>query len=171
MPSADLDDCLRELLPRLRRFALWLTRDAHTADDLVQASLERALTHWADRRDDDALRSWLFTILYRQFLDSRRSAKRYAGLLGRIREDDEPQWPSAEDQAVARSMLGAFGKLTAEQRSLLLLVAVEGFSYREVAELLEVPIGTVMSRLSRARAALRALGDGQSPAPSLRLMK
>ncbi|MBI0326827.1 sigma-70 family RNA polymerase sigma factor [Burkholderia plantarii] len=171
MSSADLDDCLRELLPRLRRFALWLTRDVHAADDLVQASLERALTHWGERRDDDALRSWLFTILYRQFLDSRRSAKRYAGLLGRIREDDEPQWPSAEDQVMARSMLDAFGKLTAEQRSLLLLVAVEGFSYREVAELLDVPIGTVMSRLSRARAALRALGDGESPAPSLRLMK
>ncbi|MDN7718924.1 sigma-70 family RNA polymerase sigma factor [Burkholderia gladioli] len=171
MPSADLDDSLRELLPRLRRFALWLTRDVHAADDLVQTTLERALIHWADRRDEHALRSWLFTILYRQFLDSRRSAKRYAWLLGRLGEDDEPQWPSAENQVEARSMLDAFAKLTAEQRSLLLLVAVEGFSYREVAELLDVPIGTVMSRLSRARAALRALGDGETSAPKLRLMK
>jgi RNA polymerase sigma-70 factor (ECF subfamily) len=171
MSTADLDDSLRELLPRLRRFALWLTRDVHAADDLVQASMERALTHWGERRDPAALRSWLFTILYRQFLDSRRSAKRYAWLLGRLGGDDEPQWPSAEDEVVTRSMLDAFGKLTTEQRSLLLLVAVEGFSYREVAELLEIPIGTVMSRLSRARAALRALGDGESPAPTLRLMK
>ncbi len=174
MSTADLDDSLRELLPRLRRFALWLTRDVHAADDLVQGTLERALTHWAERRDAQALRSWLFTILYRQFLDSRRSARRYAGLLGRLGRlggGEEPQWPSAEDEIVTRSMLDAFGKLGTEQRSLLLLVAVEGFSYREVAELLDIPIGTVMSRLSRARAALRAHGDGESPAPKLRLMK
>ncbi|KGS09527.1 sigma-70, region 4 family protein [Burkholderia pseudomallei MSHR5608] len=68
-------------------------------------------------------------------------------------------------------MLDAFGRLSTEQRSLLLLVAVEGFSYQEVAELLDIPIGTVMSRLSRARQALRALGDGEISAPSLRLMK
>jgi RNA polymerase sigma-70 factor (ECF subfamily) len=171
MPYADLDDALRELLPRLRRFALWLTRDVHAADDLVQSTLERALTRWTQRRDQQALRSWLFTILYRQFLDTRRSAKRYAWLLGRLSEDDEPQWPSVEDQAQTHAMLAAFARLTAEQRSLLLLVAVEGFSYREVAELLDVPIGTVMSRLSRARAALRALGDGETLTPTLRLMK
>ncbi|WP_438327913.1 RNA polymerase sigma factor [Burkholderia pseudomallei] len=172
MPSADLDDPLRELLPRLRRFALWLTRDVHSADDLVQSTLERALSRWSTRRDASALRSWLFTILYRQFVDATRRAKRYAWLLGRIKDDDdEPQWPSAEDHALARSMLDAFGRLSTEQRSLLLLVAVEGFSYQEVAELLDIPIGTVMSRLSRARQALRALGDGEISAPSLRLMK
>ncbi|ABC36632.1 RNA polymerase sigma factor [Burkholderia thailandensis] len=171
MPSADLDDPLRELLPRLRRFALWLTRDVHSADDLVQSTLERALSRWSTRRDASALRSWLFTILYRQFVDTTRRAKRYAWLLGRIKDDDEPQWPSAEDHALARSMLDAFGRLSTEQRSLLLLVAVEGFSYQEVAELLDIPIGTVMSRLSRARQALRALGDGEISAPSLRLMK
>jgi RNA polymerase sigma-70 factor (ECF subfamily) len=172
MPSAALDDDqLRELLPRLRRFALWLTRDVHAADDLVQSTLERALSRWSSRRDNASLRSWLFTILYRRFLDGRRSAKRYAWLLGRIKDDDEPHWPSAEREVAARSMLGAFGKLNDEQRSLLLLVAVEGFSYQEVADLLDVPIGTVMSRLSRARQALRRLGDGEMPAPSLRLMK
>ncbi|SMG00556.1 RNA polymerase sigma-54 factor RpoN [Burkholderia singularis] len=170
-PADDLDEQLRELLPRLRRFALWLTRDVHSADDLVQASLERALSRWSQRRDDTALRSWLFTILYRQFLDARRRAKRHAWLLGRLHEDDEPQWPSAEREASARAMLTAFGRLCDEQRSLLLLVAVEGFSYQEVADLLGVPIGTVMSRLSRARQALRGLCDGEPSAPSLRLMK
>lgn len=84
------DDQLRELLPRLRRFALWLTRDIHAADDLVQSTLERALSSGSGRRDDASLRSWLFTILYRRFIDGKRSAKRYAWLLGRILEDDAP---------------------------------------------------------------------------------
>ncbi|KWE72382.1 RNA polymerase subunit sigma-24 [Burkholderia ubonensis] len=171
MPSTDQDDQLRELIPRLRRFALWLTRDAHAADDLVQSALERALSRWSSRRDDASLRNWLFTILYRRFLDGKRSAKRYAWLLGRLQEPDEPHWPSAEREFTARATLEAFGRLSDEQRSLLLLVAVEGFSYREVADLLDVPIGTVMSRLSRARQALRQLSDGEIPAPSLRLMK
>ncbi|KFG98883.1 RNA polymerase subunit sigma-24 [Burkholderia paludis] len=172
MPSTALDDdALRELIPRLRRFALWLARDVHAADDLVQSTLERALSRWTSRRDDASLRSWLFTILYRQFLDGKRSAKRYAWLLGRIRDDDEAHWPSAEREFAARATLEAFGRLSDEQRSLLLLVAVEGFTYQEVADLLDVPIGTVMSRLSRARLALRQLSDGELPAPSLRLMK
>ncbi|WP_323120250.1 RNA polymerase sigma factor [Burkholderia alba] len=166
-----LDDQLRDLLPRLRRFALWLTRDVHSADDLVQATLERALSRWESRRDDAALRSWLFTILYRQFLDSRRRAKRYAWLLGSIRQDEEPQWPSAEREVAARAMLEAFGQLTPEQRSLLLWITVEGLSYQEVAAILDVPIGTVMSRLSRARQALRRLCDGEISPSSLRLLK
>ena len=62
------DEALRELIPMLRRFALWLARDVHAADDLVQSTLERALSRWTSRRDDASLRSWLFTILYRQFL-------------------------------------------------------------------------------------------------------
>lgn len=171
MPSnAPDDDALRELIPRLRRFALWLARDVHAADDLVQATLERALSRWTSRREDASLRSWLFTILYRQFLDGKRSAKRYAWLLGRIR-DDESHWPSAEREVAARATLEAFGRLSDEQRSLLLLVAVEGCTYQEVADLLDVPIGTVMSRLSRARQALRQLSDGEPATPSLRLMK
>ncbi|SAI68869.1 RNA polymerase sigma factor [Bordetella ansorpii] len=171
MSSFDLDDQLRELIPRLRRFALWLTRDVHAADDLVQSTLERALSHWASRREEDALRSWLFTILYRRFLDSQRSAKRYAWLLGRLHEPGEPHWPSAEDVAVVRGTLEAFGHLPEPQRTLLLLVAVEGYSYQEVSDLLGIPIGTVMSRLSRARAALRQLDNGKRAAPLLRVMK
>ena len=170
MPSTALDDdALRELIPRLRRFALWLARDVHAADDLVQSTLERALSRWTSRRDDASLRSWLFTILYRQF---RRQAQREALRVAawRIRDDDDAHWPSAEREFAARATLEAFGRLSDEQRSLLLLVAVEGFTYQEVADLLDVPIGTVMSRLSRARQALRQLSDGE-PAPSLRLMK
>lgn len=171
MPAHAFDDQLDELLPRLRRFALWLTRDLPSADDLVQSTLERALSTHAAKREEGDLRAWLFRILYRQFLDARRRSQRYAWLLGRLREEEEPQWPSAEREALAQSALAAFGYLTAEQRSLLLWVTVEGLSYQQVADILEVPIGTVMSRLSRARQAMRRYGDGEQPTPSLRLLK
>lgn len=171
MPSTELDAQLRELIPRLRRFALWLTRDVHAADDLVQSTMERALSRWSSRRGEDSLRSWLFTILHRRFLDGQRSAKRHTRLLGSLHEHDEPHWPSAEHMASTRATLNAFSELSTEQQSLLLLIAVEGFSYQEAADLLDVPIGTVMSRLSRARQALRQLSEGKRPAPLLRVMK
>ena len=170
MPQHPLDDALRDLLPRLRRFALWLARDPASADDLVQATLERALSRWPGRREDASLRSWLFAILYRQFLDGRRRAQRQAWLFGRLRLEEEPQGPSAEREAVAQSMLQAFARLGPEQRSLLLWVSVEGLSYQEVAQILDVPIGTVMSRLSRARQALRRLCEGDTTPPSLRVL-
>jgi RNA polymerase sigma-70 factor (ECF subfamily) len=167
----DIDSQLRELLPRLRRFAQWLCRDRTAADDLVQATLERALSHWSDRRDLEALRAWLFSILYRQFLDGRRRAKRQAWLLERIRGGDEPEQPSMEGEVFASSVLRAFAQLPAEQRTLLYCVSVEGLSYRELADVLDVPIGTVMSRLSRARQALRELSDGDNPTQALQVLK
>jgi len=167
----DIDDQLRAQLPRLRRFALWLCRDPAGADDLVQATLERALSRWSDRNDPDALRAWLFVILYRQFVDGRRRAKRYTWLLERFRGQSDPEVPSVEREALAHSMLDAFARLPAPQRSLLYWISVEGLSYREIADILDVPIGTVMSRLSRARQALRQLGEGDAPTPALRLLK
>ena len=173
----DIDSQLRALIPRLRRFAHWLCRDPATTDDLVQTTLERALSRWSDRRDPEALRAWLFAILYRQFLDGRRSARRHSWLLERIRTVDEPEQPSVEGEVFASSVLRAFARLPAEQRSLLYCVSVEGLSYRELAEMLGVPIGTVMSRLSRAREALRRLSDGDgvsdedSATHALRLLK
>ncbi len=167
-----IDDQLRELLPRLRRFAQWLTRDASSADDLVQSTLERALARWDTRRDDTALRPWLFAIAYRQFLDGKRRARRYARMLELFRGEDAAEQPSVEREVIAQSVVQALERLPDEQRRLLLWVSVEGLSYREVANLLDVPIGTVMSRLSRARAALHRLSDGeQSKTPVLRSLK
>lgn len=168
----EVDDQLRELLPRLRRFAYWLTRDSSNADDLVQSTMERALSRWDSRRDDTALRPWLFAIAYRQFLDGKRRARRYAGVLDFLRGGSAGEQPSVEREVIAQSAVQALELLPEEQRHLLLWVSVEGLSYREVANLLEIPIGTVMSRLSRARAALRRLGDGEVPkTPALRLLK
>lgn len=172
MLDHDIDDQLRELMPRLRRFSRWLTRDPTSADDLVQSSLERALSRWGSRRDETALRPWVFAIAYRQFLDGKRRTRRYASMLELFRNDPEQEQPSTEREVVAQSVVQALERLPDEQRHLLLWISVEGLSYREVADLLEVPIGTVMSRLSRARAALRRLGDGEvSKTPALRILK
>ena len=172
MSDPALDQQIRELLPQLRRFALWLTRDAAGADDLVQAALERALSRWSSRREDEALRAWLFAILYRKFIDGRRRAQRYAFILERLRLSDESARPSLEAQVAAQSALESLERLSAEQRTLLLWTAVEGLSYEEVSRILEVPIGTVMSRLSRARQALRRLSEGDgATTPVLRMLK
>ncbi|TWH99744.1 RNA polymerase sigma-70 factor (ECF subfamily) [Luteimonas cucumeris] len=170
MSASELDSALREQLPALRRYARWLARDVHAADDLVQSALERAITRWDTRRDEQALRPWLFAIVYRRFIDGQRRARRYAGVLSVLGAVAEAQ-PSAEREVVARSTLQALAHLPVEQRSLLVWVSVEGLSYQEVADILGVPIGTVMSRLSRARAALRRISEGETVAPALRLLK
>ena len=166
----ELDEQLRELIPRLRRFAVSLTRNSSSADDLVQATLERAIIAWASKRIEGDLRAWLFSILYRQFLDAHRRSRRYARMLEFFTGRDDVQ-PSVERMVIAQSTLQAFDRLTTEQRALLLWVSVEGLSYKEVAEILVVPIGTVMSRLSRARQALRQLSDGEMTGPALRRLK
>lgn len=166
------DDQLRELLPRLRRFARWLVRDVDAADDLVQATLERAITHWGSRRNDTALRAWLFSIAYRQFLDGKRRARRHALMLELLGRSQPIEQPSVEHEVIAQSAVQALERLPEAQRHLLLWVSVEGLSYHEVAQLLDVPIGTVMSRLSRARTALRQRHEGEaSKAPVLRSLK
>jgi len=171
MTDHTIDDQLREQLPRLRRFAYWLTRDPAGADDLVQSTLERALSRWNSRRDATALKPWLFAILHRQFLSARRRSRRYATLLERFQATEPAEQPSAEREATAQSALKVLEELPSEQRSLLLWVSVEGLSYQEVAEILEIPIGTVMSRLSRARQALRRSLEGEIRTPTLRVLK
>jgi len=159
------DDALRALIPRLRRFARSLARDPAAADDLVQATLEKALTRAATRRDDAALQPWLFSILYRQFVDDRRRAARWSLVTRLLGAHDEPGPATPEQVLDARTSLSALARLPDEQRALLMLVSVEGLAYREAAEVLGIPIGTVMSRLSRARRALRDLDDGAAPPP------
>ena len=160
------EEALQVLLPRLRRFARSLAGDPAAADDLVQAALERALRRWGSR-DAAALQPWLFSILYRQFIDEQRRGRRWQRLLALLGAQDAPSAPSPEQIHADRLQLAAFARLPAEQRALL-LVAVEGFSYREAADTLGVPIGTVMSRLSRARDRLRVAAD-EAPTPTRRL--
>lgn len=171
MSDSAFDEHLAELIPRLRRFALRLTRDLPNADDLVQSTLERALTTTSHKRPEGDLRAWLFRILYRQFLDQRKHAMRYAWLLGAMGRETPTHAPSVEHQVIAADSLATFGQLSEEQQNLLLWVTVDGLSYQTIAEMLDVPIGTVMSRLSRARRAMRKASEDESPTPTLRILK
>jgi len=169
----DLDEQQwRELLQRLRRFALWLCRDSGSADDLVQATVERALSRSHQRHEAADLRAWLFTILYRLFLDAKRRERLHARWLAWFgRSQEEASGGETESIVQAQADLQVFARLSTEQRALLLLVSVEGLSYKEAAQALDIPIGTVMSRLSRARATLRDLTEGNPAPPALRRLK
>nr|GFD00361.1 hypothetical protein [Tanacetum cinerariifolium] len=109
----DVDDQLRELLPRMRRFAVSLTRDYSSADDLVQSTLEKALLAWSTKRQEGDLRAWLFSILYRQFLDAHRRSRRYSRMLELFTGGKEDHFePSVERTVVAQTTLQAFERLT-----------------------------------------------------------
>ncbi len=145
------------VIPKLRRFARGLCGSAADADDLVQVALEKALTRLHQFTPGTRLDSWLFRIVQTSFLDDRRkAARREEGLemdvldrLPHARVEDR-----AEQGLEIRDIDRALTTLPDEQRSLIVLVLVEGYSYQEASDMLEVPIGTVMSRLSRARKAL-----------------
>ena len=149
-------------IPGLRRFAYALLRgDRERADDLVQDTLERALASWHLRRTEGNVRSWLYTILHNRFLSEQHRAKR-RGLHDSLNDQiDVPGIDGGQDSALEhRDLIRGFSLLPEEQRSVLLLIAVEDLSYEEAARVLGVPIGTVMSRLSRARERLRQLMHG-----------
>jgi RNA polymerase sigma-70 factor, ECF subfamily len=151
-------------IPGLRRFACALLRgDRQSADDLVQDCLERALSGWHLRRAEGDLRGWLYTILYHRFLSERHRQGR-RGVPDAPLEVAEAELPGVEggqDWALEqRDLLRAFAGLPEEQRSVLLLIGVEDLSYGEAARVLGVPIGTVMSRLSRGRERLRKHMNG-----------
>jgi RNA polymerase sigma-70 factor (ECF subfamily) len=162
--SGHATELLEAHIPGLRRYAYALLRgDREAADDLVQDALERALCCWHQRRPDGDLRGWIYTILYHRFVTDRRRQRRDLGhrSLIEILESEQPYVEGGQETALAhRDLLRGFAKLPEEQRSVLLLVAVEDFSYREAAHLLGVPIGTVMSRLSRGREHLRQYMNG-----------
>lgn len=144
-------------IPGLRRFACALLRgDRDSADDLVQDTLERALSRWHLRRGDGSVRGWLYTILYNRFLTDQHRARRRGPHRALTDETELPGIDGGQDSAIEhRDLLRAFSSLPDEQRAVLLLVGVEDLSYQEAARVLGVPIGTVMSRLSRGRERLR----------------
>jgi RNA polymerase sigma-70 factor, ECF subfamily len=151
---------IQTAIPALRRYARALTRDAEAADDLVQDTLLRALRSEHLFHGGD-IRSWLFTILTNLNRNRLRSLSRRP-VLTPIEDADVPGAPGSE--AGGRDIERALASLVDDQRVALLLVVLEGLSYREVAEVQGVPIGTVMSRLSRARAQIKAHLDGERPA-------
>jgi len=147
-------------IPALRRYARALTRDADTADDLVQDTLVRALRS-EHLFQGDEVRSWLYTILTNLNRNRLRSLARRPAL-SPIGDNDAPDLAGPE--AGGRDIERALALLVEEQRTALLLVVLEGLSYREVAEVQGVPIGTVMSRLARARVQIKTYLEGGRPA-------
>jgi RNA polymerase sigma-70 factor, ECF subfamily len=157
---------LPQLLPRLWRFALRLTRNVADAEDLMQRSCLRALERRAQWRPENALLSWLFAITHSIWMNELRAVQRrregslFASSGEQFMSDVEPserefadvdQSTDPEQRLLCKQIVEAVDGLNDAQRVVMLMVAVEGFSYRETAELLDVPIGTVMSRLARAR--------------------
>lgn len=154
---AELPDEIAKLLPRLRRFARTVTRHTEDADDLVQVAVERALRHAHQWQAGTRLDSWLFRIMKNAWIDEVRA---------RSRRDEVPMDDEAEDthgvddtaRHIARlSVQTAMARLPEEQRLAVSLVLVEGLPYKEAADVLQVPIGTLTSRLARGRLALQAL--------------
>jgi len=145
-------------IPRLRRYARALTRDVVSADDLVQDCLARALGKLHLWQEGSDLRAWLFTILHNQYVNYIRRAVREGAAVAL--NETEPMLSRAPQQGrrlELRDLERAIARLPEEQRSVILLVGLEGMRYEEVAAVLDVPVGTIRSRLSRGREALRRL--------------
>ena len=148
---------LEEQIPRLRRYAIALTRKPDEADDLVQETLLRALAKKHLWQPGSDLRAWLFTMLHNQRVNSVRKAIR-TGTPVNV-EDVAGSVVATTDPTAARTLYEldrALGQIVEEHRQVILLIGLEGMSYEEAAEVLGIPVGTVRSRLSRGREALRA---------------
>lgn len=182
MASGFSSEQLHAQLPRLRRYARALTHSREAADDLTQDTLERAWSKralWSDSGDatrPTSLRAWLHAVMHNVFINSTRKRRPDESLddLPDSAEALREEGASAETRVALRDMQRALVRLPDEQREVVLLVGLEQLSYAETADALGVPIGTVMSRLSRGRERLRQMledPDAQSRASGLRRVK
>ena len=158
--SESFEDQLAELLPRMRRFAHALSKNRSDADDLAQATVERALRSKAQWQAGTRLDSWLYRIMRNLWIDMVRSRSRKERFEApedeaqNLGEDPRDGMDAALD---LQRMMSAMQRLPEEQREVVALILIEGFGYREAAEMLDLPIGTVSSRLVRGRSALLAM--------------
>jgi RNA polymerase sigma factor (sigma-70 family) len=158
--AAEISDQIVELLPRLRRFARTLSRNQHDADDLVQSVVERAWRHLDQLKPGANLGSWMFGIMKNAWIDDRRARSRRGEVSLPDDSGEHPAVSPVDTHTSLWSVSEAMDKLPEEQRLAVALVLVEGLSYKEAAQLLEIPMGTLTSRLARGRTALAAaLGD------------
>jgi RNA polymerase sigma-70 factor, ECF subfamily len=155
-------------IPRLRRYARALAGDSHRADDLVQDTLERALAKFYLWRHGSDLRAWLFTVMHNVFINQLKARRELA--LDDAVQDGLQSAPQS-DPLELRDLDAALRRLPVEQREVLLLVGLEQLSYAEVSKTLGIPVGTVMSRLSRGRERLRAVMSGTATVTNLKVVK
>ncbi len=169
MESRDLE--IIKQIPRLRRYARALTGDRGRADDLVQDTLERALVKFHLWQPGSDLRAWMFTIMHNVYVNHVR-ANLSVVVTALDEELDMPAMRATQgDRLDILDLQVALAQLPAEQREVLLLVGLEQLTYEEAARVLEIPIGTVMSRLSRGRERLRGLMAGDVAQPGLKVVK
>lgn len=162
MLDEDLSKLIPALLPRLWRFALRLTANRHDAEDLVQRACVRALERPHQLQDGTSPLSWLFSIMYSVWISEVRARKVRTANAADYQDEFFDNLPDSkasdpESELLHRQIIAAVSALPDAQRVVMLLVAVEGLSYREAAQALDIPIGTVMSRLARARLTLGEL--------------
>src|SRR5215831_6602302 len=155
--SVGFNDQLIAVLPRLRRFARGLTGSAVEADDLVQAACERALSRAHQFQEGTRFDSWMFRIVQTIWIDQMRSrdVRKEGGEIAEERLGSDEPVRRVEARLALEEVRRAVGRLPPDQRTALLLVTVDGLSYKEAAEVVRVPVGTIMSRLARARIALQ----------------
>lgn len=158
----ELIAAVEPLIPALRRYASAMLRNRDFADDLVQDCLERVISHWGSRRREEDTRQWVFAIAHNLIVNKLRQDTR-RGLHIDLADVDESDLaaPAAQEHRVRHGeLMKALAALPEEQRSVILLVSVEDLTYAEAAKLLNIPIGTVMSRLARGRERLQRALDG-----------
>ncbi len=161
-----------EHIPRLRRYARALVGHSHRADDLVQDTLERAYTKWHLWREGSNLRAWLFTVMHNVWANQMESGNHVPPMVSIDEALNIADLPRQDGALGIRDLEAALVTLPGDQREVLLLVALEDLKYHEAARVLDVPIGTVMSRLARARAKLRfAMSEGAVKRPNLKAVK
>ena len=163
----DLADRIAAEIPRLRRYARALLRSETEADDLVQTCILRGLIKQHLWQEGSDLRAWLFTILHIQFVNGvRRSARKATVEFVEDFDGDTPELPSQEKRLELRDLDRALALLPDEQKTVILLIGLEGMNYETAANVIGVPIGTVRSRLSRGREALRRLMGVKPDSPA-----
>jgi RNA polymerase sigma-70 factor (ECF subfamily) len=150
------------LLPRLRRFARTLARDPHDADDLVQLAIERGLAKYEQLQDEANVARWMFGIVKNAWIDEIRARARRERLLTDEEAGMNIADPAAQAHVETLAVEDALARLPDEQRLAVGLVLIEGLSYKEAAHIMEVPIGTLTSRLARARTALQEMLQGSA---------
>lgn len=151
---------LVQLLPRLRRFARTLTRHAADADDLTQLAVERALMNFEQLQPDSRMDSWLFRILRNAWIDETRARGRWNSVLAPAEAGENVGAATSDATLDLLAVQAAMDRLPDDQRLAVALVLVEGLSYKEAAALMDVPVGTLTSRLARGRQTLQTLlGD------------
>lgn len=155
--EADVREQIADLLPRLRRFGRALTRHREDADDLVQVAVEKALTRTAQWTPGTRLDSWMFRIMQNAWIDEVRARQRSAETFVAEEEAERAGAATADSQVDAIAVRKAVARLGDDQRAVVALVLVEGLSYQEAADVLQVPVGTVTSRLARARESLQEM--------------